>query len=571
MPFESVLPRRAEARRRTLKGFGVGLGLTLLAVLTASPAAALIDVVGERRATFDWRPATGPVIGYLVFVSTNGGGFAYEKLVVDRTEVTVERQFGDSILVEVAAFSIDLMVGARSSSSEEIRFIAPQGPPPIDPPDGDPPGHDDPQTTGTRVDFDGDGQSDILLRHGPTDWLRLWAGDGSGYVEDLFQVPPGFEFVAKGDYDADGIADMLWYDTATGRVTVYLPQSDYALLQPRLGWKVVGTGDYDADRCTDIVIRDEESGAIELWLMHEAQVHEVLPLPHEIGPGWSLAGTADLNGDGNADLLWQHEVGVVFVWFMQRGQIVDLAALDTAQLNQRLVSTADVDGDGRQDLVWRDDKGETAAWLMGSRSVRSIADYGSPGLDWRLVGTHDLDDDGRDDVVWRHEDGALESWLLDGERVDGELGLGDPGPAWDAVGMPGETGSLTVVSDFSNFAGDFWSVIPYDQDADTVDLQGSSQWRSATTRTLYPIELLEDAKVTLTAGAGTSGASLGVTFVNASGSNVGSLTLLSVPTPGVHQVEGGSITAPPGASDFRFWIGVVNGDARMDHLSVLRP
>ncbi|HET9577676.1 MAG TPA: hypothetical protein VFP44_07590, partial [Usitatibacter sp.] len=34
------------------------------------------------------------------------------------------------------------------------------------------------------------------------------------------------------------------------------------------------------------------------------------------GTGWSVVRTADLNGDGMADLVWQHIDGSVAVWLM---------------------------------------------------------------------------------------------------------------------------------------------------------------------------------------------------------------------------------------------------------------
>ena len=103
----------------------------LFALLLAWPAAAqdavpssVIEVVGNT-VTFDWTPATGPVVEYVVFVNRNGAGYPgapeYDTPV---TSITVDGTIGETIMVRVAARDIDHNRGPFSLDSTTLRFVA---------------------------------------------------------------------------------------------------------------------------------------------------------------------------------------------------------------------------------------------------------------------------------------------------------------------------------------------------------------------------------------------------------------------------------------------------------------
>jgi hypothetical protein len=39
-------------------------------------------------------------------------------------------------------------------------------------------------------------------------------------------------------------------------------------------------------------------------------------VPGVVGSDWQIKGVGDFNGDGNADILWQHTSGAVALWLM---------------------------------------------------------------------------------------------------------------------------------------------------------------------------------------------------------------------------------------------------------------
>ena len=100
------------SRNSFLLGAAV-FGLTLAAV---GPAEATV-----RTATYAWTPATGPVAGYAVYASVDGGDeFFYSY--VDAPSVMLEVDSGAWLVVTVAAFDSAGSLGPPSERSPGLRL-----------------------------------------------------------------------------------------------------------------------------------------------------------------------------------------------------------------------------------------------------------------------------------------------------------------------------------------------------------------------------------------------------------------------------------------------------------------
>lgn len=257
------------------------------------------------------------------------------------------------------------------------------------------------------------------------------------------------------DYDSNGSTDLLWRAAGTGTLTAWLMEGlqwrSASKTEPSapgsLQWLPVGTADFDGDGHGDLLWQHATSHKLVVWLMDGlAQRSGLYTLPDGTDdPNWLVAGTGDFDTDGQPDILWRHRLsGKTVVWLMQgvERRLGTYTIPDgVASQFWSLVATGDLDGDGQADLLWRHTtSGALVAWFMDGLARR----VGEPvlpteaDLDWQVVALADLTADGRADVVWRHgPSGALRLWAMDGALCTGVVALAPQVAAesgWQLVG-----------------------------------------------------------------------------------------------------------------------------------------
>ena len=121
---------------------------------------------------------------------------------------------------------------------------------------------------------------------------------------------PSWAIQGSADFNGDGKSDILWRDTASGAVGIWIMDGPAMLgatvvANPGLGWQTEGVGDLDGDGRADIVFRETPSGAVAVWFMDGATLLHATVVGN--APlDWAIASVSDLDGDGLADLLWRH-------------------------------------------------------------------------------------------------------------------------------------------------------------------------------------------------------------------------------------------------------------------------
>ncbi|MGZ7079007.1 MAG: FG-GAP-like repeat-containing protein, partial [Thermoanaerobaculia bacterium] len=180
-------------------------------------------------------------------------------------------------------------------------------------------------------------------------------------------------------------------DSATATVTV---------LQIPAGSGV--KGDFNRDGMPDMLWRNASAGATHIWLMNRTSYSSSVALP-ALPANWHPEVTADFNGDGNTDILWRnYNNGANHIWLMNGTSYVASIVLPSLATNWHAEASGDFNGDGYQDIVWRNyTTGETTIWIMGGTKYISSVAYAGPPLNWKLQGAADFNRDGNIDLLWR--------------------------------------------------------------------------------------------------------------------------------------------------------------------------
>ena len=88
-------------------------------------------------------------------------------------------------------------------------------------------------------------------------------------------------------------------------------------------------GDFNGDGIADILLRDTSAGTVAIWFLNSSggvqSTASVATVP--ISANWSIVDTGDYNGDGMSDILWTDASGNIAIWFMNGATIASTAAL----------------------------------------------------------------------------------------------------------------------------------------------------------------------------------------------------------------------------------------------------
>ncbi|MEO6742376.1 MAG: FG-GAP-like repeat-containing protein [Chthoniobacteraceae bacterium] len=225
-------------------------------------------------------------------------------------------------------------------------------------------------------------------------------------------------------------------------------------------FKVGVPRDFNSDGNADVVFQNS-AGQIYSWFLDGTGNGVDFSNGSGIRPGsgyrysgglgdWRIVGIADMNSDGNADLVFQNAAGQIYVWFLDgSGNGVDFSTGSGLKPGSRflygggmgdwrVVACADVNGDGCTDLVFQNNAGQIYVWFLDGTGNGVDFPTGSglkPGSrflfgggmgDWRAVACADLNGDGFADLIFQNAAGQIYVWFLDGtgNGVDFSSGSG---------------------------------------------------------------------------------------------------------------------------------------------------
>jgi len=208
---------------------------------------------------------------------------------------------------------------------------------------------------------------------------------------------------AHNDFNGDGHSDILWRSD-NGRMTSWLGQPDGSLAYTAVSdttavptsVHIAGTGDFNGDGIDDILWRAAD-GTMTDWLGQAGGSFAYNPASYTwIPTDWHIAGTGDFNGDGGSDILWRADDGTMTNWLGQPdGSFAYNPAsyTTTVPTSVHIADIGDFNGDAIDDILWRAADGTMTNWLgqTDGSFAYNAASYTQIPTDWHIQSpfTHD--------------------------------------------------------------------------------------------------------------------------------------------------------------------------------------
>lgn len=257
----------------------------------------------------------------------------------------------------------------------------------------------------------------------------------------------------KGDVNGDGRADVIlqesaiWQGTAnSGRIAEWQMNgfaiSGAIVANPGNGWLALDVADFDGNGKADIVFEHNTTRDVAIWLM-DGNTIATAAFVGSPGPAWRVQCAGDINGDGKADIVLQnYDNGEIAYWQINgttlvAGHVLGYGGkLPGAELPQwRPNVVGDFNGDGFGDLLLiernQNPGGGTdrsAVWLTNGTAV-TAGNIVSYGY-LSAAGSADFNGDNRDDIVVDNGQ-AVWVWLMNGFAITAALVAGND--AWDVT------------------------------------------------------------------------------------------------------------------------------------------
>jgi hypothetical protein len=262
------------------------------------------------------------------------------------------------------------------------------------------------------------------------------ARKGGTAVYDL-NLALGWIIAGTGDVDQDGSADIIWHNTSTGRLFIWFLDPDgyrkgtQAVSDVNLAttWQVDAVGDINGDGVPDVLWRNRDSNRAYVWFLASDGTRDSHGPLYDLNlpAGWEIAGLADVDTDGTPDIVWRNRnSNRAYIWFLNsdgtrksHGPVFDI----NLPAGWEVAGVADIDGDGPADIVWFNrNTRRTYIWFLNSDGTRKshgpVFDINLPS-GWVIAGVKDVDADDTPDIVWFNTTtGKTHVWFLnaDGTR-----------------------------------------------------------------------------------------------------------------------------------------------------------
>ncbi|MDH5835450.1 reprolysin-like metallopeptidase [Luteimonas kalidii] len=292
-------------------------------------------------------------------------------------------------------------------------------------------------------DVNGDGTSELLWRrtNSGTQNFRYWRISATGAVtkSPYFSFDVHYILAATGDFNGDGLLDLVWANPTTGHVSMRIGNGSSFGTRVDLGnaysggWRIEGAGDVDGDGRAELLWRRTNTNSENFRYWKIASNGDITRGPLlSFTNTYMLAATGDFNGDGFLDLVWARPASGHTTIRLGDGAgfSTKLDLGNPYSGGWRIDGTGDVDADGRSEIFWRrtnTDSDNFRFWRIASNGNVTKSAYFSFSRHYILASTGDFNGDGNVDLVWANPStGHVTVRIGSGTSFDSKLDLGSP-------------------------------------------------------------------------------------------------------------------------------------------------
>jgi len=231
---------------------------------------------------------------------------------------------------------------------------------------------------------------------------------------------------------------IYWQHSTTGhRVAWFMEGTERkssSSLEPGTvtpAWQIAATADMNGNGTADLIWQHNSTGRRVVWFMEEdgltLERSESLE-PGIVSPAWQIAAAADMNADGTTELIWQHTTsGHRVVWFMEEDGVTLQTSKSlepgTVAPQWQIAAAADLNGDSRTELIWQhSSSGRRVVWFMAEDGVTlERSEPLGPGTvapAWQIAAAADINSNGRAELIWQHTStGRRVVWFMEPDGI----------------------------------------------------------------------------------------------------------------------------------------------------------
>ena len=240
-------------------------------------------------------------------------------------------------------------------------------------------------------DFNGDGKQDLAVL-GATDpgSINIYLGNGDGTFQTAKNYPiasstSGSRLLAQGDFNRDGIPDLVATNTDLNQVVILLGNGDGSFQTPTpygvgsLPWNVV-VGDINQDGFLDLAVASDGGGNISLLLGNgngTFQAATYVPTP---GAQVGSVAIGDFNGDGYPDLATTSAPNNSIYVLINNGTSTPSfqapVTYNMPNTGPYYLTIGDFNRDGKLDIISANNGNDTVGVLLGTGT--SAGTFGTP-------------------------------------------------------------------------------------------------------------------------------------------------------------------------------------------------